>query len=67
MVNAARIPERWFQPKDLWRAAPFDYWLNSHQLMHLLTVAACLQLYLGAGADYEMVQQLSSGALQCPA
>ncbi|XP_077978260.1 progestin and adipoQ receptor family member 4-like [Glandiceps talaboti] len=43
-VNVSRVPERWFPGK-------FDYILNSHQIMHFLTVAALLNLYWGNKLD----------------
>ena len=53
-INVLRIPERWFQPRAKHRAAGrFDYWLNSHQLMHLLVTVAMLCLHIGATLDYE--------------
>ena len=53
-INILRIPERWVQPKRKQRtAAIFDYWLNSHQLMHILVGIAMMNLHLGACLDYE--------------
>lgn len=57
VLNVARVPERWlFGPKGpepgCRRASFFDYWLNSHQLMHLLVLAAMLFKYLGSAEDY---------------
>ncbi|XP_068779273.1 progestin and adipoQ receptor family member 4 isoform X1 [Struthio camelus] len=44
LVNLARVPERW-------RPGAFDYWANSHQLMHLLVALAILHLHWGVAAD----------------
>ena len=52
-VNVLRLPERWWHKPDRPRMPnPFDYWLNSHQLMHLLVVAALLHMHLGSRADH---------------
>lgn len=62
-VNVLRIPERWVQPRSKHRtAAPLDYWLNSHQLMHIFVTIAMFSLYLGASADYHF----STGHSGCP-
>ncbi|XP_049759622.1 progestin and adipoQ receptor family member 4 isoform X2 [Elephas maximus indicus] len=44
LVNVARLPERW-------RPGRFDYWGNSHQIMHLLSVGSILQLHAGVVPD----------------
>ncbi|XP_067170991.1 progestin and adipoQ receptor family member 4 [Apteryx mantelli] len=44
LVNVARVPERW-------RPGAFDYWANSHQLMHLLVALGILHLHWGVAAD----------------
>lgn len=51
-INASRLPERWFTPTAKGKFGMFDYWLNSHQLMHILVTIAMLHLHLGATADY---------------
>ncbi|KAI3437658.1 hypothetical protein D9Q98_000108 [Chlorella vulgaris] len=66
LLNVLRIPERWLQPKDPGCAAPLDYLLNSHQIMHLLVAVAMWQLHLGATADYHTVSALLAGTEQCP-
>ncbi|KAL4451534.1 hypothetical protein ABPG75_007196 [Micractinium tetrahymenae] len=66
LLNVLRIPERWLQPADPGKAAPLDFMLNSHQLMHVLVAAAMWQLHLGATADYHTMTALLSGAAQCP-
>lgn len=53
-VNAARIPERWFQPKE--GGAPLDIWINSHQIMHVLVAVAMACLHRGAVSDYHALQ-----------
>eukprot|EP00887_Chlorella_sp_A99_P007828 scaffold20.g7828.t1 len=55
LVNAVRLPERWFQPRGEGEPAPLDLWLNSHQIMHVLVAMALLHLHLGASADYREV------------
>uniref|UniRef100_A0A8C3GGM5 Progestin and adipoQ receptor family member 4 n=1 Tax=Cairina moschata TaxID=8855 RepID=A0A8C3GGM5_CAIMO len=49
-VNAARVPERWSPGR-------FDYWGNSHQLMHLLVVLGLLHLHWGVAQDLQWVVQ----------
>nr|XP_020766077.1 progestin and adipoQ receptor family member 4 isoform X2 [Odocoileus virginianus texanus] len=44
LVNVARLPERWVPGR-------FDYWGNSHQIMHLLSVGSILQLHAGVVPD----------------
>ena len=67
VINSARVPERWLQPRDPAKPGPLDLWCNSHQLMHVLVAVSMLHLHLGAAADYERMVDLRSGALQCPA
>lgn len=57
VVNVLRLPERLFhdaaaEEKGVRVAGRFDYWLNSHQLMHVAVTASMLHLHLGARADY---------------
>lgn len=57
VVNVLRIPEKWLFERGgpaakSRRASFFDYWLNSHQLMHLLVVLAMIFKYLGTQEDY---------------
>lgn len=66
-INALHVPERWLQPADPAKPAPLDYWLNSHQIMHVCVALAMLHLHLGAEHDYHTVTQLRAGALQCAA
>lgn len=58
-LNTARIPERWLPVKH-GKPGLFDYFFNSHQLMHILVVIAMACLYMGATLD-----QYESGA-HCP-
>nr|XP_023968323.2 progestin and adipoQ receptor family member 4 [Chrysemys picta bellii] len=44
VINVSRMPERW-QP------GRFDYWFNSHQIMHVLVVVSILYLHWGVVAD----------------
>jgi hypothetical protein len=58
LVNVLRLPERAFhdyaaEAKGVRVAGLFDYWLNSHQLMHLAVAVAMLNLHLGARDDYQ--------------
>ena len=41
---SGRLPERWGPGR-------FDYWGNSHQIMHLLSVGSILQLHAGVVPD----------------
>jgi len=57
IVNVLRIPEKWFHDqaaadKGVRVAGRFDYWLNSHQIMHILVALSLLHLHWGAAADY---------------
>lgn len=44
VINIARIPERF-------RPGLFDYWCNSHQIMHVLVVGSILSLHWGVLDD----------------
>ncbi|XP_044538708.1 progestin and adipoQ receptor family member 4-like isoform X2 [Gracilinanus agilis] len=44
LVNVARLPERW-------GPGIFDYWCNSHQIMHFLSVISILQMHAGVVPD----------------
>lgn len=44
LVNVWRVPER-FSP------GTFDYWLNSHQIMHIAVILAILYLHWGTMED----------------
>ncbi|KAM9393926.1 progestin and adipoQ receptor family member 4a [Pholidichthys leucotaenia] len=44
IINIARIPERF-------RPGLFDYWCNSHQIMHVLVVGSILYLHWGVLDD----------------
>ncbi|XP_051824680.1 progestin and adipoQ receptor family member 4-like [Antechinus flavipes] len=44
LVNVARLPESW-------NPGAFDYWCNSHQIMHVLSVISILQLHAGVVPD----------------
>ena len=52
VINVLRIPEKWFCSPHPRRAGPFDYWLNSHQIMHILVVWAIWHYHRGACLDY---------------
>ncbi|XP_030631745.1 progestin and adipoQ receptor family member 4 [Chanos chanos] len=55
LVNISRIPER-FSP------GRFDYWLNSHQIMHMLVILSILYLHWGMLEDLSWIT-----SFQCPA
>jgi predicted membrane channel-forming protein YqfA (hemolysin III family) len=57
-MNALRIPERWLhkkQPAAGHKAQPLDYWGNSHQVMHVLTVLAMWFIYESVRAESRYV------------
>lgn len=63
VINVTRVPERWFHDKDPRVTGRFDYWLNSHQLMHVLVAWAMTHYSFGAVYDQILFSQQS----QCPA
>ena len=63
IVNVKRIPEKWFHVKDPRTPGRFDYWLNSHQIMHVLVAWAMAHYGLGATFDYMHFAKET----QCPA
>ena len=63
VVNVMRIPEKWYHNKDPRIAGKFDYWLNSHQIMHILVAGAMIHYSLGAACDYLHFMKQT----QCPA
>lgn len=44
VINISRLPERL-------RPGHFDYWCNSHQIMHVLVVISILYLHWGVTSD----------------
>lgn len=63
IINVMRIPEKWYHSIDPRMPGKFDYWLNSHNLMHILVAAAMTHYSIGAACDYlHFLQQT-----QCPA
>ncbi|XP_028670765.1 progestin and adipoQ receptor family member 4-like [Erpetoichthys calabaricus] len=44
LINITRVPERW-------RPGKFDYWCNSHQIMHVLVVGSIMYLHWGVLDD----------------
>ncbi|KAG9267266.1 progestin and adipoQ receptor family member 4 [Astyanax mexicanus] len=54
LVNISRVPER-FSP------GRFDYWLNSHQIMHVMVVLSIIYLHWGMLEDLAWLRQY-----QCP-
>lgn len=67
-MNVARVPEKLLyshggpEPKHR-KAGPFDYWLNSHQLMHILVLCSMVFKYVGLREDY--LYRLER-QIQCP-
>lgn len=66
-LNATRLPERLFQPKKPYAPGIFDYWFNSHQLMHVAVVVSCVQQLMGAYDDYNYYELSMAGESMCPA
>nr|XP_020666276.1 progestin and adipoQ receptor family member 4 isoform X2 [Pogona vitticeps] len=48
VINISRVPERW-------KPGHFDYWFNSHQIMHVLVVVSILYLHWGVVADLQWI------------
>lgn len=46
-VNVLRVPERWYQTTRTRSRGPFDYFGNSHQMMHVLVALAMVFMYTG--------------------
>lgn len=70
-VNVKRIPEKWFhdaaaaaQGKRV--AGLFDYWLNSHQIMHVMVTISILNLWLAADNDYQYWAAMGQGSCLAP-
>lgn len=60
MINALRFPERLVKP-SVKKSAPqevgqFDYWFNSHQIMHVLVVLAILAMRSGLKSDCQYLR-----------
>ena len=56
-VNVLRVPEKWFHSEAAAAqgrkvAGRFDYWLNSHQIMHIMVTIGIINLFWGANDDY---------------
>jgi predicted membrane channel-forming protein YqfA (hemolysin III family) len=63
-INVWRLPERWIhklQPteKPIRTAQPLDYFGNSHNIMHVLSVAAMWFIYHGVASESEFMLQNS--------
>lgn len=54
-IGATRIPEKWFPGK-------FDYFGNSHHIMHILVVTAVVHMHRAAKLDLLWISQ---GSAQC--
>ncbi len=66
LVNVSRVPEKWLFPggspeERCRKAGKYDYWLNSHQLMHLLVLGSMTFKYLGVAEDYKHRKELNIG------
>lgn len=46
LINIARVPEKWYPGQ-------FDFFGNSHQIMHVLSVISVLFLHLGVTKEFE--------------
>ncbi|KAG7272676.1 hypothetical protein CRUP_008504 [Coryphaenoides rupestris] len=55
VINITRVPERF-------RPGRFDYWCNSHQIMHVLVVVSILYLHWGVLDDLLWIN-----SYRCPA
>lgn len=53
VINISRCPEKWVAPKEDRKAGIFDYWLNSHQIMHILVLASLFFKFQALSYDYE--------------
>uniref|UniRef100_S4RDX5 Progestin and adipoQ receptor family member IVb n=1 Tax=Petromyzon marinus TaxID=7757 RepID=S4RDX5_PETMA len=53
-INVSRVPERWLPGR-------FDYWFNSHQIMHVMVVLSILHLHWGVVPDL-----LRASDMPCP-
>ena len=55
VINVSYMPEKWFQGKC-------DYFLNSHNIMHLFVLIGVVMLHGGTVMDFEWMQDV-----KCPA
>ena len=46
VIGAMRIPEKWFPGR-------FDFWFNSHHIMHVLVVVAVVHMHYAAKMDLQ--------------
>ena len=60
VMNVLRVPEKWCQPRGKREPGLFDYWGNSHQLMHYFTLGALWLYYRGACQEYQHWAQTKS-------
>lgn len=59
-INVFRIPERWIHKKQptekrIRTAQPLDYFGNSHNIMHMLSVAAMWFIYQGVASESQFM------------
>ncbi|MEE6515136.1 hypothetical protein FKM82_023631 [Ascaphus truei] len=52
IINICRVPERL-------RPGKFDYWFNSHQIMHVLVVVSIMYLHWGVTSDLIWISSYS--------
>ncbi|KAI8808778.1 hemolysin-III related-domain-containing protein [Cladochytrium replicatum] len=58
LIYASRVPERWWPGK-------FDLWFHSHQIFHVLVVAAAVTHYIGVMNAYRFWHK--TNLVSCPA
>eukprot|EP01024_Parvocaulis_polyphysoides_P062514 TRINITY_DN71671_c0_g1_i1.p1 TRINITY_DN71671_c0_g1~~TRINITY_DN71671_c0_g1_i1.p1 ORF type:complete len:283 (+),score=13.17 TRINITY_DN71671_c0_g1_i1:109-849(+) len=55
IVNILKIPEKWVAPDpEVKQGGLFDYWFNSHQIMHVLVVVSISCFIQGACIDHQL-------------
>ena len=60
IINVSRWPEKFVVPKQGRTAGIFDYWLNSHQIMHILVLISLILKYLAVEEDYRYAYSSTS-------
>lgn len=63
VVNVARWPEKWVQPKGKRQAGLLDYWGNSHQIMHISVAVGLLLVHWAMAID---LRESSKPGAMCP-
>eukprot|EP01023_Acetabularia_acetabulum_P014432 TRINITY_DN1705_c0_g2_i2.p2 TRINITY_DN1705_c0_g2~~TRINITY_DN1705_c0_g2_i2.p2 ORF type:complete len:192 (-),score=18.13 TRINITY_DN1705_c0_g2_i2:52-627(-) len=54
IINVVKIPEKWVCFGGVRQQGLFDYWFNSHQLMHILVIISISCFVCGACNDYQL-------------